>query len=988
MKQEQRETVPLIPKGMELRGILQGYEEAICQIAWSPDGKMIASPSLDGTIRVWDAESGKESMVLTGHQGAVYSAAWSPNGQRLASGSEDKTLRIWDVKTGETIFVLDEHKGPVYSVAWSPKGQGLASGSADKTIKLWKINKRTKQQICEYIGHSNAIYCLAWSPDGALLASGAEEPDNMLRLWDVKTSDVPRILNGHTCGIFSVVWSPDGRVLASGGGETDQRIMVWKRDSELPENILEGHTGKIWSLSFSADGRLLASKSHDSTVRLWRTDTWQEAARLQEPSSLTDLAFNPVLPVLATPGEYDQNIHIWDLKYDLILNSSELAEPVYYQNAKVIMIGDTESLQSLLTAENMVKPVDKLHIWSFEMKEEYSKDSPQEIREILFRELSGDPNYQLDHRMELNGAALILMVLKTPVEKNQFDGIQLWIRTIAQAQNRQSNLTKVLKKFLIVIKKTTDRNSTSDEYIRKTKEKMRFDGFFEIDPEKTERLKKLSNAICESIAWNALPRTTSTKIFQQIQEFVLNEKKDGRLLSTTEDLFRIFCKTYPDIQDNELKSKFDTSIFYLQNHDLVRFLYEKHFILFQPEVFRGYASSIINAAAQDPEKMGSIAEEKTLNGIFSIPEKLKISNKSIEKLILYPVIEELLFHELVFKEPTGDGAYFVFPSQFGRDLEKKALIIKGRSTIFRFRGALQNIYTTLVVRLANTKLFLTERTDMGQNAVIYNDRDGGACGIHLQKKKWEGELTLFYAKDTSPVTRFLFEEFIFRHLKRHGVSKIKRLFVCQHCGSTIQKDWAEGRLSRGYDQIECGKCGESVSLSLPKEQLKKMLIQIARMDEYADKAREYESLEETLRRKEENKEFDVFFSYNHKDQAAVIKIGKELKKWGILPWIDLWYILPGQSWQKEIEKQIKNSKVVVVFIGPNGLGRWQDKEYMAFMRKSVECGGRVIPVMLPDFSKKPELPSSFLEEFEWVDFRKIEVEYDPLKQLIRGIEGK
>src|SRR5712691_9960725 len=114
-----------IPPGFTLRHTLQGHSSWIGRIAWSPDGRILASPSRDQTIRLWDAQTGQHLRTLTGHSGTVYSVAWLPHGRALASGSDDKTIRLWKAQTGQPLRTLSGHSNRVTSVAWSPDGRML-----------------------------------------------------------------------------------------------------------------------------------------------------------------------------------------------------------------------------------------------------------------------------------------------------------------------------------------------------------------------------------------------------------------------------------------------------------------------------------------------------------------------------------------------------------------------------------------------------------------------------------------------------------------------------------------------------------------------------------------------------------------------------------------------------------------------------------------------------------------------------------------------
>ena len=114
-----------------------GHFASVNAVAWSPDGKRIASGSNDGTVQVWDATDGGHVFTYRGHIDRVNAVAWSPDGRRIASGSADGTVQVWDAANGGHVFTYRGHSGPVWTVAWSPNGKRIASGSADKTVQVW-----------------------------------------------------------------------------------------------------------------------------------------------------------------------------------------------------------------------------------------------------------------------------------------------------------------------------------------------------------------------------------------------------------------------------------------------------------------------------------------------------------------------------------------------------------------------------------------------------------------------------------------------------------------------------------------------------------------------------------------------------------------------------------------------------------------------------------------------------------------------------------
>lgn len=237
-------------------------------IAWSPDGKLIASTSglLAESIQVWDATTGRSSTEHTrcdGHTERVLAIAWSPDGRYIASASEDATVRVWNVVAGRSIYTYRGHTLPVTAVAWSPDGQRVASGSEDKTVHVW--NASNGGNILAYYAHRDKVNALAWSPGGTHIATASD--DGTVQVWDAATGRRSYSYTGHVGGVTAAAWSPDGIRVASGG--LDETVQVWNAITGSTISIYRGHTDWVGAIAWSPDGRYLASGSWDKTVRVW-----------------------------------------------------------------------------------------------------------------------------------------------------------------------------------------------------------------------------------------------------------------------------------------------------------------------------------------------------------------------------------------------------------------------------------------------------------------------------------------------------------------------------------------------------------------------------------------------------------------------------------------------------------------------------------------------------------------------------------------------
>src|SRR6266540_1950005 len=237
----------------------------VYSVAFSPDGKTLASGSGDNTIRLWDVGAGRLIRSLAGHGGAVRSVAFSPDGKMIASASEDKTIKLWQVSTGKYIRLFNGHTGSVYSVAFSPDGKTLASSSEEgneSALRLWDVN--TGRLIRSFEERNQWVPSVAFSPDGKMIALGSHE--QVVKLWDVGTGNLIRSFMGHRNTIHSVAFSPDGKTLAS--GSSDHKVKLWDVSTGNLIHSFEGQNYEVHSVAFSPDGKTLASGG-SATIKVW-----------------------------------------------------------------------------------------------------------------------------------------------------------------------------------------------------------------------------------------------------------------------------------------------------------------------------------------------------------------------------------------------------------------------------------------------------------------------------------------------------------------------------------------------------------------------------------------------------------------------------------------------------------------------------------------------------------------------------------------------
>jgi WD40 repeat protein len=970
-------------------------------ISWSCDGTRIAMAHrsgcdvLDIDTDVWESRRAFSIEWENGYSSS-YFVAWSPtdpevlvltHGDKITLVRVDADgrgcSRVWQAPYGSD-------RGLRSTMSFSPAGDhiAIARPSSDVGVIDASIGEMVYSQAIDFI--AGDVY---WSPDGGQIMAFGEAGEAAILPASGDPDGQP--LLSQEAAMMWAAWSPDGSLLCA-VCDDEYRIRVWDAAGHL-RAVLEGHTDNVRALEFGRDGRLLYSAGKDSTLRCWRTDTWQCVATIEigdDHRFIGGLTCSPTRSVLARRAYDTGCVELFQIDTDRVLMVGATSSRTY-ANAKVVLLGETgvgKSGLGLVLSGQSYEPTDSTHarqVWTFDINEIELSGGLWETREILLWDLAGQPGYRLIHQLHLVEAAVALIVFDARSENDPFVGVRYWMRALRQYRDAGRIREAPVSAILVAARMDRGGIAASQQRIAALCEELGIMAYLETSAKEGSGISELAQTVREAIDWAELPRSVSTELFEAIKRFLVEERDSDRELASGDDLFRLFTRRHPDrAVDDVLRAAFGTCVRLLESRDLVRRLSLGGFVLLRPELLDAYASALIDAARGQPDGLGYISEDDALAGRFPIPEDARLRGRGEERLLLIATVEELLRHDLALREPTDEGIDLIFPSQFTQD-RPNAPDPNATEVVFRFDGAVTTVYATLAVRLSHVTTY--RREEMWRNSSAYRARAGGRCGLRVREvDEGRGELVLFFDEDASEETRFLFEDYVQAHLvKRALASSVQRerVFGCYQCGYRFPLDLVRRRRSRGHTDMLCPICEEArISLLDREDRLSQVsMYSVREMNESADAVRDRAAATAIIRGKEALGDYDVFLSYNSKDRAVVTVIAEQLLVEGVLPWFDTRDVAPGRRWHDELERQIRKVSVGAVFVGPHGFGPWQDMEQQAFVNEYAKREFRIIPVLLPGVRDDVELPV-FLGQWQVVDFRVAEP--DPFRGLLSAITGE
>jgi small GTP-binding protein len=808
------------PPSFQLRHTLRGYRNTVYMLSWSPDGQMLASPSGDRLIHIWNAETGEIHNTI--RFTSVECANWSPDGQIFISVGNHRQygsgIQVWDPKDFNFQYLVEI--GGIYigrhRFAWSPDSHLLAVWNHSGNIKILDIRTGELFKTLEVPrkDQHDGLYGGSWSPNGKILALVSQ---HRIQILHIDSGEVIDEIEGYYDWGSEVDWSPDGDILAFGGSSNPKsksyNVYLWNlKDKKV--DLLEGYTSSIPKVIFSPDARLLFTKSADGIVRFWRCDTWQLIAVFKNLDYGSGVALNPQDSSFAILGEDDRVIRIWDVDTETLLSISSSNNSVRYRNAKVVLIGDQsvgKSALGMVLAEEEFKATVSTHgrhVWSLETKHHKTTDDLWEIRETLLWDLAGQAEYRLVHQLSLDQINVALLLFDGSSPTDPFKGVAFWNKALQQAKG-SGHLTK----YLVAARTDVSSLNVTDVRMNDFALEHGFHAVFRTSALTGLGIEELRQCIEGAIVWDKLQLTISESLFKQMKDFTIARKRSGNILEKITKLIQYFRTTNPEAEFDD--AEFRSALGRVESHDLVKILSFGDYILLQPELLDNYASAMARAAREQPDGLGFLNEQAAREGQLNFGSLDRLS-KDEEQIILQSVIEFFIDKELAII----DEGSLIFPSQFNRELPEHPEV-QGTVVSYKFEGALLNAYTTLVVRLYHSEAFVKE--SLWKNAAIFLPfglkGQTKHCGFAFKEiDEGVGRISIFFGRDVVDETKILFLKYVHEHLKRktlNGKVVRERIYRCPKCQQeVIDRRAVKVRIERGEHSIPCLYCSISTEILL------------------------------------------------------------------------------------------------------------------------------------------------------------------------------
>jgi WD40 repeat protein len=765
---------------------LTGHKDHVTGVAWSPDGRWLASCARDGQVHLWSPirSAARPRFTLASQSSTrpgLTSIAWSLDGRYIACGTTAGWLDIWEVGVFKAVAHPDPGaRSAITCVAWGG-GTGndvrLAFGE-DRVVHFRNYARWDEPDIERGVGHDFAILSIAWAPDGSRVLTGTSggtigvwapsTQDNELR--DLLTVDG---IHAHHGAVRRLAFSPENGVLASGAG--DGLIRLWDVESarlvdelSLDEEVLD--------LAFAYGGRIIVVHARDHVRFLRCKPLLQEIESYYYPAALdpcpATIAVNEASELATIDPEHPTSIVVWRVDFASLFKLSNTTSRAY-RAAAVSLLGESGSGRTNLALGLTGAPfVAEASAHDFRVHRLPVRVDDEELHEVALWDLPTRVDHALVHRIHAGYGAVALMVLAAipGTRPTAAENIQKWHHTLRRWNTvsrdpRQSSLVVVTR---------------ADEFDRPPSAADAAALALALDVDRVIMtsartdlgIAELRQVLIAAIDWSTATGFPSIEVLDQIRVFGQHQREQGQFLTSTRELHQAFLREYP------FARKFVTSedvfrrgIQLLEVLGSLELFERRDEILLDPAYYHTYASAMIAGAERDEKGMGRLPliQAETLRGKqIRLGEAERLRDDKQEARLLHLTIAELVASGVAQIVSTDGVSYLVFPistSVVRPPSDKRA----PRSATCRFEGEADQTFSSLVVRLLGLENHYP-KYELWKHEARFVTATGGCCEIALTMNDAgdEGDLAIGFEPNTVELERRQFTEMVRSHVAARG----------------------------------------------------------------------------------------------------------------------------------------------------------------------------------------------------------------------------
>ena len=771
------------------------------------DGRFALTSSDDGTVRRWDlaGETDSGSVVLNG-AASFTGLAVTADGQWMAAGDDSGRIYVKPLAKDGKARHWQAHEETVGNLAFVKEGQELVSAAEDGFLRRWEAATGQRLAQCN-VGYTN-LYGVACTEDGSSIV-GAAAGRGLVR-WS-GDSTIPASKWAENVGSLSPIsLTGDGRLAYT--GTKDGKVVCWNVDEGKRVAAFEGHSGRVLAVAVTPDGRFCVSSCADQTVRLWAAHSGQCLAILKgHTSSIIGIAISPDARRI-TSVSYDCTLRVWDIP-DHILARAEDPTKRGYKNAKIVLLGESRVGKTGLANRlwhDTWQVTDSTHGMEVRRLELGKMPGGDDIQnEAWLWDLAGQPEYRLTHQLFMEQTSLAVVVVDRQRE-DWFESAKYWQQALRKLA------VKADPRCILVAGRCDEPGQRcTEEEMREWAKQHGFAG-----PVFTAAKKKghpgageLLALIEQLLPWDQMEFRSAPPNFAPLKDAVLSlrdQEGSGGVVVTPEELEKRVRGTAKHLEFTTDDLGGVTSV--LAGEGVLHALPYGRLIVLQPSWVNSYASTLVKLAGEANNRLGHVAMDLIQPGKLPANGTPRLSLED-ERQFLPALVELFLHRALAWKQETDKGTMLVFPNyvRLPRDAPPPR---PGKTVVYRFTGALEAIYCTLVVRLHYSGLFAS--TKLYRDSVDFFTATGKQAALTLRGSGEQGELDVYFGDKLDVDVQAAFEKFVNAHLKAKATS-LERLrnYFCPKakCGKEFtDRCVVDEALAAKRPHIFCGHCGTKIKL--------------------------------------------------------------------------------------------------------------------------------------------------------------------------------